>query len=94
MGRRAEREEPVNEARVRLYAELMEAQERIAHARGVDDQTALAAMDEAEAAPSEADRREDLLWSALAAYVEALGGRLELRAVFGEEAIVVRRSRG
>ena len=40
---------------------------------------------------SEAERREDLYLSALRYYVEALGGRLEVRAVFGDEAVVVRR---
>jgi hypothetical protein len=38
---------------------------------------------------SDAERREDLYVSALRSYVEALGGRLEVRAVFGDEAIVV-----
>jgi hypothetical protein len=31
----------------------------------------------------------DLYLSALRYYIEALGGRLEVRAVFGDEAIVV-----
>jgi hypothetical protein len=37
-------------------------------------------------------RREDLYLSALGYYVEALGGRLEERAVFDGEVIVVRPS--
>jgi hypothetical protein len=40
---------------------------------------------------SDDERREDLYLSALKYYVEALGGRLEVRAVFGDEAVVVRR---
>jgi hypothetical protein len=39
-------------------------------------------------------RREDLFLSALAHYVEALGGRLEIRAVFGDDTILVRRTPG
>jgi hypothetical protein len=80
--------------RAALYARLMAAQERIAHARyrrGVSHDAVLAALDAADERLSEAERREDLYLSALAGYVEALGGRLEVRAVFGEEAIVVRR---
>lgn len=87
------REEPVNEARVELYERLMQAQEQIAHARyarGVAHETILAAMDAAETQISEAERREDLYLSSLSAYVEALGGRLEMRAVFPDEAIVVK----
>jgi hypothetical protein len=83
----------VNETRAALYALLMEAQERVAHARyqrGVSHDAVLAALDAADERLTESDRREDLYLSALARYVEALGGRLEVRAVFGDEAIVVR----
>lgn len=87
------REEPVNETRVKLYEQLMEAQERIAqarYARGVDDAVVVAALDAAETGISEQQRREDLYLASLAAYVAALGGRLEVRAVFGDESVVVR----
>jgi hypothetical protein len=90
----ADREKPLNEARVALYERLMEAQERIAHARyaqGVADDAVLAAMDTAETDLSEDERREDLYIASLSAYVRALGGCLEVRAVFPEETIVVRR---
>jgi hypothetical protein len=72
----------------------MEAQERIAHAcygRGIPDQEVQAALDASDERLSEDERREDLYLSALAHYVEALGGRLEVRAVLGDEAVVVRR---
>ena len=36
------------------------------------------------------ERRDDLYLSTLSHYVEALGGRLEVRAVFSDEEIVVR----
>ena len=71
----------------------MKAQERIAQARyahGVDDAVIVAALDAAETGISEQQRREDLYFASLAAYVAALGGRLEVRAVFGNESVVVR----
>jgi hypothetical protein len=92
-GREISRDEPVSEMRVQLYEQLMEAQERIAHARyvhGVRDASVVAALDAAETGVSEQQRREDLYLSSLAAYVSALGGRLEVRAVFAEEVVVVR----
>ena len=87
-------EEPVNVVRAALYASLMEAQDHIAHVlykRGVSNAVVLAALDAADETLSEDARREDLYISALAHYVAALGGRLEVRAVFDDEAIVVRR---
>jgi len=57
----------------------------------VDHATVEAALDRIDEKMSEAERREDLYLSALRYYVEALGGRLEVRAVFGDEAVVVRR---
>jgi pyruvate/2-oxoglutarate dehydrogenase complex dihydrolipoamide acyltransferase (E2) component len=87
-------EEQVNEMRASIYERLMEAQERIAHARykqGVSHEAVVAALDTADEHLSGDERREDLYLSALAHYVEALGGQLEVRAVFGDEAIIVRR---
>lgn len=87
-------DQPVNDKRVDLYARIMEAQQRIAHARyrhGGADEVVHAALDAVDERMSEDERREDLYLSALKYYVEALGGRLEVRAVFGDEAVVVRR---
>jgi hypothetical protein len=70
----------------------MEAEEQIAHAcyaRGVDNATVQASLDAIDEKMSAEERREDLYISALRYYVEALGGRLEVRAVFGDDAIVV-----
>ena len=86
--------EPVNEQRAALYARLMRAQERIAHSRyerGVDDQLVQDALDAADERLSEAEQREDLYVSTLAHFVEALGGHLEVRAVFDDDVVVVRR---
>lgn len=87
-------EEPVNEMRAEIYERLLEAQERVAHTlyrRGVSHEDILAALDAVDERLSEDQRRDDLYLSALAHYVEALGGRLDVRAVFGAEEIVLRR---
>ena len=87
--------EPVDKLRAKLYQRLMEAQEQIAHARykrGVDHEVVLAALDRVDEVMSDAERREDLYLSALGYYVEALGGRLEVRAVFDDDEIVVART--
>jgi hypothetical protein len=88
-------EKPVNEARSKLYQRLMEAEEQIAralHRRGVSEEAIEAALDAGDERLSDEDRREDLYLAALAHYVEALGGQLEVRALFGDEAIVVHRA--
>lgn len=86
--------EPVNESRAEIYAQLMDAQERIAQAlyeRGVEHAIVLAALDTADETLSESERREDLYLAALTHYVRALGGQLEVRVLFGDQAIVLRR---
>lgn len=88
-------EEPVNPMRAELYRRLMEAQQEIAVAvyrRGVSDGAVQAALDAVDEGLSEDERRQDLYLAALARYVGALGGRLEVRAVFGDEAILVHRN--
>ena len=90
-------EESVSAMRAELYEGLMEAQERIAkelYKRGVSHEVVLAALDAVDERLSEEQRREDLYVSALGHYVEALGGRLEVRAVFSGQAVVVRREPG
>ena len=78
--------------RVQIYKALMEAQDQIAQAlyrRGVSDRTVQDALDAVDERMSEDERRENLYLSALAHYVEALGGRLEIRAVFDVDNVVV-----
>lgn len=90
-----EREEPVNRMRAEIYRRLMEAQERIAHvlyARDVSHDDVRAALDAVDEKLSDGQRREDLYLSGLEHYVAALGGRIEVRAAFGDEEILVRRS--
>jgi hypothetical protein len=86
--------EPVNPARAAIYERLMDAQERIAqarHQRGVDHAVIRAALDQADEDLPEDDRREDLYLASLAHYVRALGGQLEVRALFPDQAVVIRR---
>ena len=85
-------DESVSESRVEIYKRLMEAQERIARAlyrRGVRNEVIQAALDSADERLSDAERREDLYLSGLAHFVEALGGRLEVRAIFDDEQVIV-----
>ena len=87
-------EQPVNEMRASLYERVMAAQEQIAHAlyaRGMSHESVLAALDAADAGITAAERREDLYLSSLSVYVQALGGQLEISAVFGDARIAVRR---
>jgi hypothetical protein len=87
-------DEPVNHARAAIYERLMDAQERIARARGnfgVNHAVIRAALDKADDGLSEDDRREDLYLSSLAQFVRALGGQLELRALFPDQAVVILR---
>jgi hypothetical protein len=91
----ANRDGPVNSMRAELYRRLLEAQEQIAHVlyqRGVSHDDVLAALDAVDEEISDDHRREDLYLSALERYVAALGGRIEVRAVFGDDEILVRRS--
>lgn len=84
----------VNASRVEIYKRLMESQERIAHAlyrRGVSNEIVQTALDIADERLTDSERREDLYLSALAHYISALGGRLEVRAIFDDEQVVLRR---
>ncbi len=85
-------QKPVNEMRAEIYRRVMEAEDRIAHvlyARGVSHEVVTAALEAVDERLLEDQRREDLYLSALARYVEALGGRLSLMADFGDELLRV-----
>jgi len=87
-------DQSVSESRVEIYKRLMEAQERIAHAlyrRGLSNEVVQDALNSADERLSDAERIEDLYVSALAHYVDVLGGRLEVRAIFGDQEIILRR---
>lgn len=81
-----------DETRIRVYQRLMDAQEQIAaarHVRGVEHAAVEVALDAAETGPTPAERAEDLYLSSLAHYVNALGGRLEIRAVFADDTVTI-----
>jgi hypothetical protein len=87
-------ENPVNECRAATYARLMDAQERIARARyrrGVSDEKVQEALAASALDDAEVVGEEELYLRSLAQYVAALGGHVEVVAVFPEETISVRR---
>ena len=82
---------PLNEARVAMYGRLMEAEDRleaVRRRRGVSE-TALGDALEASESAGAGDRHEDVYLDALTRYVAALGGHLEVRAVFTDETITL-----
>jgi hypothetical protein len=91
--RQIRRELALNEQRVAMYGRLMEAEERlepVRQRRGVSD-TALGDAIEASESAHDGDRHDDVYLDALTRYVAALGGHLEIRAVFPEETITLLR---
>jgi hypothetical protein len=92
-GERARGTEPVNEKRVMAYRQLMRAAERISKARheqGVSWTTIEEALASSELTAAEVAVEPDLYLTTLTRFVAALGGHVEVRAVFAEEAITVR----
>jgi hypothetical protein len=90
----ARRSKPVNEKRVMAYRRLMWAAERIGQARhrsGVSWTAIEEALAASELTDSEVPVEPDLYLTTLTRFVAALGGHVEVRAVFGEETISVRR---
>ena len=82
----------LNQDRVELYKRLFTAEQRIGetrYAHGATDAEVLAAIDDAEEGLAPFAAEHDLYISALHRFVTALGGRLELHAVFDEETVVV-----
>lgn len=87
-------DESVSELWKRLYRQVLEAEDQIAQAAysiGVPHARVEAALDTAEQRMTRDEEREDLVFASLRNFVAELGGRLELRAVFGDETVVVRR---
>jgi hypothetical protein len=84
------RQKPLNEVRVATYERLMDAQELIAEARsrrGVSQARIDDALAASELNDSEVESEDDLYLQTLARYVAALGGRVEVQAVFPDETI-------
>jgi hypothetical protein len=88
------RANPVNERRVASYQRLLEAGEQISqarHRRGESWGTIEAALAASELTDAEVPVEPDLYLTTLTRFVAALGGHVEVRAVFPEETITVRR---
>jgi hypothetical protein len=84
----------LNDQRVATYERLMDAQERVARARsrrGVSDATIDEALDSSELKRADGVPEDDLYLGSLARYVAALGGHIEVLAVFPDETVTVLR---
>ncbi len=88
------RANPVNERRVAAYQRLLEVGEQISrarHRRGENWATIEEALVASELSDSEVPVEPDLYLTTLTRFVAALGGHIEVRAVFPDETITVRR---
>lgn len=85
---------PLNEGRVATYKRLMEAELRLADVRrrrGASQASIAKALDVSQPNVSRIEQEDDVYLSTLVRYVAALGGHLEVRAVFPDETITVLR---
>jgi DNA-binding XRE family transcriptional regulator len=86
---------PVDEARLALHKRVLDADLRIGtlalgalrRKRGVSQATVADALDVSQPNISRIEQQEDIRLSTLGHYVAALGGQLEVRAVFGDETV-------
>ena len=91
--REIRRELALNEERVAMYRRIMDAEDRldaVRRRRGLSE-TALGDALEASESAADGDRHDDVYLDALTRYVAALGGHLEVQAVFPEETITLLR---
>ncbi len=85
---------PLNEGRVTAYKRLMEAEVRLAEVRrrrGASQATIAAALEVSQPNISRIEQEGDVYLSTLARYVSALGGHLEVSAVFPDETVTLLR---
>lgn len=83
---------PEDEAAVAAYIELGEAEVRLYELRkrrGVSQEAVADAMNTSQPTVSKMERSHDVRLSTLQRYVKAMGGRLELRAVFDDETVPI-----
>jgi DNA-binding XRE family transcriptional regulator len=83
---------PLNEQRVALYRQLIEFELNLGEVRrrrGLSQATIAASLDVSQPNISRIEQEDDVHLSTLARYVAALGGQLEVRAVFPEETITL-----
>ena len=86
---------PLNEGRVTAYKRLMEAEMRLAELRarrGLTQAAIAQALEVSQPNVSRIEQEDDLHLSTLSRYVAALGGHLEVQAVFPDETITVLRT--
>ena len=85
----------LNEERVETYRRLLDAEIRLndlRRRRGLSQAEVAHALEVSQPNISRIESEDDLYLSTLARYVTALGGYLELRAVFPEETITLLRA--
>jgi transcriptional regulator with XRE-family HTH domain len=85
---------PLNEGQVSVYRRLMEVELQLAQARqrrGVSQALIAEALEVSQPNVSRIEQQDDVYLSTLARYVAALGGHLEVLAVFPEETITLLR---
>lgn len=94
--RTVRRQRPLNEEHVAAYRRLMQAEMRLSELRGrrgLSQTTVAERLSVSQPNVSRIEQEEDLYLSTLARYVAALGGHLEVQAVFPEETITLLRDR-
>ncbi len=82
----------LNERRVADYRRLMDAEVRLSDVRrrrGVSQAELARSLEVSQPNISRVEQEDDLYLSTLARYVRALGGQLEIRAVFPEETVTL-----
>ncbi|MGH2877186.1 MAG: helix-turn-helix domain-containing protein [Solirubrobacteraceae bacterium] len=85
---------PLNEQRVAAYKRLMQAELRLSelrNRRGLSQAAIADALSVSQPNISRIEQEDDVYLSTLARYVAALGGHLEVQAVFPDETITVLR---
>jgi transcriptional regulator with XRE-family HTH domain len=87
-----ERADPVQRERIAQYRRAIEAALRLAEIRarrGMTQQEVAAVLAVSQANVSRIEHEEDLYLSTLRGYVAALGGELEVNAVFPDETVAL-----
>jgi transcriptional regulator with XRE-family HTH domain len=93
--REIRRQVPIDEARVETYKRLLDAEVRLddlRRRRGITQIQLAKALEVSQPNVSRIEQEDDVYLSTLARYVAALGGHLELRAVFPEETVTLLRT--
>jgi DNA-binding XRE family transcriptional regulator len=88
---------PLNEQRVAAYKRLMEAELRLSELRakrGLSQSAIAEALSVSQPNVSRIEQEDDVYLSTLGRYISALGGHLEVQAVFPDETITVLRVPG